>query len=302
MHWTGQINRIAFSFTIGSRNIEVAWYGIILTLAMITALVVCIYRGKKYGLNLDSFIELFIICIPLAIIGARLGYVIIRPEYFVKPDFGWSDFVAIFDVTEGGLTIMTGVPFGVLGGYIWTKVRKVDFWAAVDIILPVVLLAQGLGRWGNFMNQEIYGKLITNPSAQWFPLAVYIPFGREGSGFYQAAFFYEMVLNLLFFAIIIIVQKRLRLKGSGILMYIISYSFIRFLMDFTRDGGPKDDNVVLANLLFTALTTVIFSIIFVIRLIITQKNGEIIWYPKGVPDDLRIMAARPKAENGNDDN
>lgn len=285
MHWTGEVERIAFSFTIGSKYFEVAWYGIILTCAMVIALIVCIYRGKKQGLSSDSFIELFIICIPLAIIGSRLGYVLIRPEYFSS----WSGFKRIFDITEGGLTIMTGVPFGVLGGYIWCKIRKVDFWAGVDMVLPVVLLAQGLGRWGNFMNQEIYGKLITNPAAQWFPLAVYIPNGKLGSGFYQAAFFYEMVLDLFFFTVILIIQKRLRLKGSGILMYIISYSFIRFLMDFTRDGGPSVDNVVLANLIFTAATTVVFAAIFAYKLISTQKNGEIIWYPKGVPDNLKIM-------------
>lgn len=284
-HWTADLDRIAFSFDIGSKSFEVAWYGIILTCAMVIALIVSIYRGKKYGLSSESFVELFIICIPLAIIGARLGFVLIRPYYFSS----WEGFKDIFNLKEGGLTIMTGVPFGFLGGYIWCKAKKVDFWALADIVLPVVLLAQGLGRWGNFMNQEIYGKLITNPKAQWFPLAVYIPFGKQGSGFYQAAFFYEMVLDILFFAIILIIQKRLRLKGSGILMYAIGYSFIRFLMDFTRDGGPSVDSVVRANLIFTAISTIILSVIFAYRLISAQKNGEIIWYPKGVPENLKIM-------------
>lgn len=291
MNWTGRIDPIAFTFNIGSRQITVAWYGIILTLAMVTALVVCIQRGKKHGLVIDDYIELFIICIPLAIIGARLGFVAIRPEYYVKPDFSWSDFVRIFDITEGGMTIMTGVPFGVLGGLIWAKVRKVDFIAAADIILPVVLLAQGLGRWGNFMNQEIYGALINNPNAQWFPLAVYIVNGRSGAGYYQATFFYEMVLDIGFFIAMIMIQKRLRLKGSGILMYIMSYTFIRFNMSFMRDGGPSN-SVVMYNMIFTGVTFLVTTALFVYRIITTMNNGEIIWFKNGVAKEDLITVKR----------
>ena len=169
IHWTGQVSPVAF--TIFGRDI--AWYGIIITCAMLAGLIAGTIRAKKIGMSFDDLVEVFICAIPLAILGARLGYVMVRPEYF-PADFTWDDFVRIFAVWDGGLTIMTGVPFGVLGAWLWSKWRKVNFVDIADVVIPVVLLSQGLGRWGNFMNQEIYGAPITNPNMQWFPMGVYI--------------------------------------------------------------------------------------------------------------------------------
>ena len=121
-HWTGNVDPVAF--TIG--DIEIAWYGIIITCAMLTGLIVAILRGKKQGLVVDDFVEIFLIAIPLAIIGARIGYVMVRPEYFPS-DFTWDDFVNVIAVWDGGLTIMTGVPFGILGGAIWCKIPQSEF-------------------------------------------------------------------------------------------------------------------------------------------------------------------------------
>ena len=279
-HWTGNVDPVAFS--IGGKDI--AWYGIIITLAMLTGLIVAILRGKKHNLSVDDFVEIFLLAIPLAIIGARLGYVMVRPEYFPSP-FTWDDFVEVIAVWDGGLTIMTGVPFGILGGAIWCKIRKVNLLDLADIVIPVVLLSQGLGRWGNFMNQEIFGAEITNPSLQWFPIAVFID---RLDGFYQALFFYEMVMDIAFFAAMMIIQRHLKLRGSGLLMYAFSYGLIRFVMEFFRDDG-EIYAVFNYTQLICALVFAASAAALVAMIVIKIKKGEKIWYGKGgIPDEDQV--------------
>ncbi len=277
MHWTGKVESVAFS--IGNKDI--AWYGIIITCAMLIGLIVGIFRAKRIGLKSEDVIELFLYVIPLSIIGARIGYVMVRPEYFPSP-FTWNDFVNAIAIWDGGLTIITGVPFGILGAYIWSKVRRVNLIDVMDVILPIALLSQGLGRWGNFMNQEIYGAPITDPKLQWFPLAVYI--ARKG-GFYQATFFYEMALDILFFVIIIIIARRLKVRGGGTLMYMFAYPFIRFILEFLRDDGD-----LYAKFNYTqwgCFAVAVISLVWLIILIVRQvKKGNRVWYAKGIPAEL----------------
>lgn len=292
MHWTGKVDPVAF--TIFGRDI--AWYGIILTCAMLIGLIVSTIRCKKVGITFDDLVELFIFVIPLAIIGARIGYVMVRPEYFPS-DFTWEDFVNIFAIWDGGLTIMTGVPFGVLGGWIWTKWRKVDFLHLADIIMPVILLSQGLGRWGNFMNQEIYGAPITNPSLQWFPMATYI--ARKG-GWYQATFFYEMFLTILLFFVLIILLRHFCVKGAGTCLYIFSYTLVRFILEFFRDDGTLYE-VVNYNQIICAVIAVLSLALLIFLTIRKVKKGERVWYGKGgIPKDqipwLEVQTKSKKAK------
>ena len=278
IHWTGLVDPVAF--TIFGRDI--AWYGIIITLAMLSGLVAATIRAKKIGMTFDDLVEVFICAIPLAIIGARIGYVMVRPEYFPQ-GFDWNDFVRVIAVWDGGLTIMTGVPFGVLGAWLWSRWRKVDFVDIADVVIPVVLLSQGLGRWGNFMNQEIYGAPITNPNLQWFPMAVYI--ARMG-GWYQATFFYEMVLDILFFVVIVILLRHLKVKGAGICLYTFSYTLIRFVLEFFRDDG-KLYEVINFNQIICGVLAIISAGLLAFLIVYNIKKGNKVWYGKGgIPKEL----------------
>lgn len=278
IHWTGQVSPVAF--TIFGRDI--AWYGIIITCAMLSGLIAGTIRAKRIGMSFDDLVEVFICAIPLAILGARLGYVMVRPDYFPS-DFTWDDFVRIFAVWDGGLTIMTGVPFGVLGGWLWSKWRKVNFIDIADVIIPVVLLSQGLGRWGNFMNQEIYGAPITNPNLQWFPMGVYI--ARMG-GWYQATFFYEMVLDIAFFVAIVIVLRHLKVRGAGICLYAFSYGLIRFVLEFFRDDGNLYE-VINYNQIICAVLAIVGAGVLAFLIVYNVKKGNKVWYGKGgIPKEL----------------
>lgn len=289
MHWTGKVGRIAFS--IGSA--EIAWYGIIVTSAMLLGLFLAYLRGKKVGFQGDDWLEIFLFAIPIGVLFARLGYVMVRPEIFMIDGLtGWEKFVKMIAVWDGGLTITTGVPGGILGAFLWAKWRKADFVVLVDTALPVVLASQALGRWGNFFNQEIYGAAVTNPSWQFFPYSVYI---ADKGGFYQATFFYEMLLNIMALVIILVLLKRIRLKGSGTLAYIIAYGLIRFVMEFIRDDGDIYDKV---NFLQIILAIVVAAAVVLLVLLIRRqkKKGNRIWYKNGVPKELvipgRILAQK----------
>lgn len=123
---------------------------------------------------------------------------------------------------------------------------------------------------------------ITNPNWQFFPVAVYI---RDRAGFFQATFFYEMVLNLLFFAILVIVLKRLRVKGAGILSYLFAYPFIRFVMEFLRD-----DMGFYTGVNYTQIISIVAAVLslaaIVLLAVLKAKKGEKVWYPKGIPEEL----------------
>lgn len=274
MHWTGKVESVAFN--VFGR--DVAWYGIIITCAMLIGLLTAVRLAKRVKVKSDDLLELFIIAIPLAIIGARLGFVFAHfKEFFLVKPFTWQSFVDIIAIWDGGLTILTGAPCGILGGFIWCKWRKVDFLDLADSIVCVIILSQGLGRWGNFCNQELYGLAVTDPKLQFFPYAVYIV--REG-GFFQATFFYEFIADLLGFGLLLFLRKHLRLKGSGILSYVCVYCIIRSIMECFRDstdilGIPNTSQLVCAigaALCFAAILTLA---------IIKTKKGEKVWYGKG---------------------
>lgn len=294
MHWTGKVESVAFVI-FGK---PVAWYGIIITAAMLVGLFAAALRLKKFGIKLDDLLEVFLIAIPLAIIFGRLGYVIPRfSEYFLVPNFGWDDFVRAIAVWDGGITIMTAVPGGVLGGFIWCKWRKVDFIKVLDIMICVILLSQAIGRWGNFMNQELYGAEITDPAQQWFPWAVYI--AKEG-GWFQALFFYEMVLNFVGFLIIMFLTDRVHMRGFGTAAYVAAYGTIRFIMEFFRDDGHIYD-VVNYNQIICGLIAVAAVAFIVVRLVMLKKEGKKIWYPKGVPVEvIGSVRLKPKDKKQDD--
>lgn len=282
MHWTGKVTSIAFS--IG--NVSVAWYGIVIVIGMLSALWISSVRSKRDGLKSDDLLTAFLICIPMAIIFARLGYVLSNyTEYFVKP-YDWDAFVNTIAVWNGGLTVMWGVPGGILGGFIWAKcIMKMDFRRFVrvlDTVAVTILLAQAIGRWGNFFNQELYGQPVTNESLQWFPYAVYI--AAEG-GFYQATFFYELFLNLIGFIVLSILWKRLNVTGFTSLGYFFWYLMVRGGLETIRSESSVVDSNTTVNTvqLFCFLGAAVCLGLMIFLIIRKVKKHQRIWYKDGWP-------------------
>lgn len=223
------INKIAFE--IG--DIPVAWYGIFVTLAIVLAFILYSFLAKKSGIDMDFSLEMFIWVVPIAVLFARLFYVIPREEYF--PIESWSDFVMLFNITEGGITIIGAIVGGLLGVFLCCLRNKKYHMAQVtDCVVIGLLLGQIIGRWGNFFNQELYGKIIENPNLQWFPFAVFID--RTGH-YHNALFFYEGVLNAIGLAVFLVLffKCRDKIKPFGLtLLYIIWYGIVRSSLEYLK--------------------------------------------------------------------
>lgn len=255
------------AFTIG--NLEIRWYAIILTGAMLFALFVLYKLAKGRGFTGDFILEVFLWTIPLAIIAARLGYCIPRAEYWVN----WQSFTRVFHIWEGGLTILTGIFGGLLGIVIACKHKHVALFDVVDLVIPALLFGQAIGRWGNFMNDELFGVAITNPALQWLPFAVYIanPGGGLEPGWYAANFFYESVMNFFMAVFVTLLVKQNKNKTAEIsALYLAWYGLLRGLLEFIKIGAYQLGGVVGGAQLFSFGMCLFGLIMFVLI-----KTGKI---------------------------
>ena len=219
------------AFEVGP--LTVRWYGIFITAAILIGFIVTCFNAKKRGISVDFMLELFLWVVPIAILFARLFYVIVNLSDFAV--HSWSDFVNIFAIWEGGISILGAIPGGVLGAFIACKRNKVPLSYVLDVIAPGLVLGQALGRWGNFANQELYGMAVTDPAFQKFPFAVFIEAGN--GGWFQATFFYEMVLNLIGFAVLMCVFYRSKRNLLTFMTYLCWYMVVRAIMELIRSDA-----------------------------------------------------------------
>jgi len=211
----------------------IRWYAIFITSALITCLIAGTLEAKRRSISTDLIFEVFIWAVPLAVVFARIVYVLAHPESYF-PIESKEDFFEIFMINHGGLTIIGGIFGAILGGFIITRIRKLNLIELMDFGLPFMLLGQAIGRWGNFVNQEAYGKVVENVFFQRFPFGVYIDF--TGSWHY-ATFFYEMVLNIIGFITLYIISRKTEKRGIMTLLYFIWYGIVRGLMEFIREDA-----------------------------------------------------------------
>lgn len=219
------IDRVAFSVF----GIDIYWYAIIIVCGMIVGISSALLLAKYKKLDVDALFDMILFVIPVGIIGARLYYVI------TDWDETWT-FAKIFAIRDGGLAIYGGVIAGVLTAIVVAKIKKmkpIDLLAALDVFVVGVIIGQSIGRWGNFVNQEAYGQLITNPALQFFPMAVYV----HGS-WYHATFFYESMWNLVGYALLLILNlKKPDWRGISCCSYFVYYGLGRAWIEGLRSDS-----------------------------------------------------------------
>ena len=239
------LNKVAFTLF---NAIEVRWYGIFITLGIMLAFAYAAWRGKRNeGIILDDILDVGIVTVILGVIGARLYYVLTELDRF--PTL-WS----AFQIWNGGLGIYGGIIGGCLGIVIACKVKKISWRKLFDMAGPGVMIAQAVGRWGNFFNGEAYGYPITaNGTRYFFFLKEFRPASGEGTFFHwirmglypneyspygivyvHPTFLYECVWNVLGFILINLLYKRKKFDGQIALMYFIWYGFGRMLIEGFR--------------------------------------------------------------------
>ncbi|MBM7581774.1 phosphatidylglycerol:prolipoprotein diacylglycerol transferase [Caldicoprobacter guelmensis] len=238
----------------------VYWYGILIATGVLLGIYLAMGYARRLNYDPEIILDFALLAIPFAIVGARLYYVVFQWEIYKNNP------VDIFKIWQGGLAIYGAVIGGIVAALIFSRWRKVNFWDLADLASPSLILGQAIGRWGNFFNQEAYGRLVTDPAWQWFPFAVYIGSRKE---WHMATFFYESMWNLLVFIFLMYYRKRRKRPGDIFLLYLLLYSCGRIVIEGLRTDslywGPFRVSQLLAGLLIA------FS---VVMLVVRRKKVE----------------------------
>ena len=213
------LDRIAFSV----KGYDVYWYGLIICAAIILAVLVASAYASKKGYGSDIALNIALVVLPTGILGARLFSV------FFEESLDFSDF---WNFRTGGLSIIGGIICGALGLLLYCLLKRdKDVFKYFDVLAVVLILAQAIGRWGNFFNQEVYGHVIAEDSQfAMFPFAVKI----DGT-YYMALFFYESVCNLIGFALLSNVYFNSVCNGYTTALYLVYYGFVRAILEPLRE-------------------------------------------------------------------
>lgn len=240
------------------------WYGIIISSGVMLGLIIISYTSKVKGVSLDNIIDTFLIAFPIAILGARAYYVAFEFESYR------GDIVSMFNLRQGGLAIHGGVIFGVLAAYLYSKKKKFDFLSMIDVVAPSLVLAQGIGRWGNFINKEAHGGPVTFEFISKFP--DFIQRGMNIGGiYYHPTFLYESIWNLIVFFILLILLKRRKEeeKGTIIAYYAVLYSVGRFFIE-----GLRTDSLMILGLRTAQIVSLLLIIAGLVSIFIIKKRAN----------------------------
>lgn len=208
---------------------EIYWYAIIIVCGMLAAFFVISLLFKRRNMSSDLFLTFFVICLPIAIVTTRLFYCI-TDGLPIKEWFSWES------LRQGGLAITGGIIGGAASVFAVCFFKKVNFFRVGDCVVVGLLLAQSIGRWGNFVNQEVYGGVVTNEALQFFPLSVWIDSCNE---WHYAFFFYESMATLTG-AILLFINAWFNPKkpnGVNTACYFIIYGLTRSIMEPLRDSS-----------------------------------------------------------------
>lgn len=222
------LNRVAFTLF----GLPIYWYGVIIALGFLLAVVFCYKMAPRFGIKPDDVIDLLFFAVPLAIIGARLYYIIFYLDLYRNED-GSYDFLEMVDIRDGGLAIYGGVIAAVLTLIVFCRVKKINFFAFADVGVFGLLIGQCVGRWGNFMNVEAYG----GPTD--LPWRMGIDAYVNGAWQYlevHPTFLYESLWNLLGFLLLLFVVLKGGRSFDGQIMwsYFLWYGFGRGLIEGLR--------------------------------------------------------------------
>lgn len=219
------------SLSLGSLTIHM--YAICILLGMLVAFFVSAQRWKKLDASADLLLDITLWAVPFGIIGGRIYHVLTSPSRYFGENGNIYDVIKIW---EGGLGIWGAIAFGVLGAWIACKRKNVQIVTFLDVVAPGVLLAQGIGRWGNWFNQEIFGKPTTLPwGLEISPNNLNFPSGYPTETLFHPTFLYEFLWNLSGFFLLIALDKKFNLGGGRLfLLYVIYYTFGRFFIELLR--------------------------------------------------------------------
>ena len=233
---------------------HVTWYALLIVTGAVISFEIIKREVKKMGYAPESVEDLFLWTLLFGFLGARLWYVVFYDlkMYLAQPE-------RILAIWEGGLAIQGGLVFGGLTIYMYLKKRKISVLRWLDVIAPAVLIAQALGRWGNFVNKEAFGNVVSESFFKFYP--AFIKNGMFIDGEYRVpTFLFESVANIIGFFVIAYLLKRILKpkRGHGFYGYLTWYGLTRFFIE-----GMRTDSLMLFNtgIRMAQLTSIVFVLV-----------------------------------------
>ena len=251
-----------YAFTIG--DFSVRWYSLLILVGVILAFILIKSEGKKFAIDNDFLFNMTFWAIIFGILGARAYYVVFNFNVYK------GDLLSIFKIWEGGLAIHGGIIAGLITIVFFCKKYKVSLIRILDICVPALILAQAIGRWGNFFNGEAHGAATSLEHLQSLHIPDFIISGMKINDiYYEPTFLYESLLCLVGFLIIIIVRRFKYTKvGTPTSIYLMYYGVVRFFIE-----GMRTDSLMIGGFKMAQIVSVISFIIgFVMILIISRKG------------------------------
>lgn len=255
--------------------ITIYWYAVFIMSGVALGLFLSIREGKKMGINSEFFYDLVTYGLPISIIGARIYYVAFSWDYYSSHP---EDIIKIW---QGGIAIHGAIIAAFIFGYFFCKKRKVSFWLVADIASVSFIIAQAIGRWGNFMNQEAHGGVVpgaTLDAQREFLQSLFIPDCIVNNmyingAYYHPTFLYESLWNMVGFLFIVFVLRKLPklLVGEIAAFYAVWYSIGRYMVE-----GMRTDSLMLTESIrmaqFISITTIVLVLILVLYRRLAKKN------------------------------
>ena len=261
---------------------EIAFYGLIIGIGVMAGLLTAVQIAKRTGQNPDDYWDFAIWAVLFSVIGARLYYVA----------FSWEDYkdnlLDIFKLRSGGLAIYGGVIAAFITLFVWCRIKKKNPLLIGDTAMPGLIRGQAIGRWGNFMNREVFGDYYNGLLSMQIPIsdvrdssditeniASHIP---EGANYINVhpTFLYESLWNLFIFALLLIYRKHKKFDGELCLLYLGGYGLGRFVIEGIRTDTLLIPGTALPVSQVLALVMVIFAVVtdIFVRIRLKKKPVE----------------------------
>jgi len=254
------LNRVFFQLG----PISIYWYGVIIATGLFLGLYLATKEADRLGLKKDLIVDLIVFATPIAIVFARIYYVIFEWEMYQGGP--WWKLIAVW---EGGIAIHGALIGAVLTAIVYARIKKVSFWQLADIIAPSLILGQAIGRWGNFMNQEAHGGPMSEAAYenfhQYLPDFIMNQMCIDGTLYYPT-FLYESFWNIIVFIILILLRKYNPLRGEIFLSYVIFYSIGRFFIE-----GLRTDSLYFGPIRQAQLFSIVLIVVAIIFIIVRRK-------------------------------
>ncbi|HAR5727845.1 TPA: prolipoprotein diacylglyceryl transferase [Staphylococcus pseudintermedius] len=249
----GYIDPVAFSLG----GLEVKWYGIIIASAILIGYWIAQKSAQSVGFHEDDLVNILLVCVFVAIISARLYFVLFQLDYYIQNP------IEIPMILHGGIAIHGGLIGAFAMGTYYCYRKNWHPFQLGDVVAPSIILAQGIGRWGNFMNHEAHGGPVSRSFLESLHLPQFIIENMQINGiYYQPTFLYESIWDVIGFIILITIRRHLKI-GETFFIYIIWYSVGRFYIE-----GLRTDSLMLTETIRIAqavsIVCIIIGVIFIV--------------------------------------